>query len=781
MSSQSKLISSRSKAIVMGLLVGSLGVVANILPFGLDLEENYGLQWLFDYRDVRPPPSDVVIVSLDKESAGRLGIEPADPAKWPRSYHADLVSSLKNMGAAVIVFDMIFRSDSPIREEDEMFGEAIRNAGNVVIASQLERENIANEEKRSAYLVESVLYPPIPVLADAAFAVGPFLLLTEVAEKVAQYWVVNREAGDTPCLPTLAFQVFTLDVYDAFLKLLKQVASSDEAVLSQMENLPPDRDTIIHAGGIENLVRDLASIFSRAPHIADEMLEQIAGAEATSPERRSHRLLESLIRMYQGRNDPYLNYYGPTGTIATIPYYRLLRNQETAPGIESIALRGKAVFVGAARMQQLKQDEFPFAFSEEGGKDIQGVEAAATAFANLLENMPIRWLEPVDHLIVILVWAILLALPGIRLPARYTSACTVVLSILYLVYIARQFGEFGVFYPVVIPLFIQAPLFLIGIFLWEKRDTSRQRQDLERRSQKLETVLRQHIPADEVESALNIEHQRPDGETTYGTCLFTDVVGSVELFEDWNPRQIRAFANRFCDTIFRPVIQDHSGSIGEFHPDEIVSYWPASEPDESLRREACLAALDISHKVRLRNASLPYRMEIRIGMYAGEMEWGDVGAYDLLVNRPTGRLVHRAKRLEDLNKKLGTRILYSAEVLSDLLDFQTRELGRFWLREVKEPIAAYELVCLKEESTKQQERLCSLFARAVRAYQMPSFDEAIEGFDEYRRICLEDVQRCNDCEEKDKRCLALLYLNLCKHYRADPPSGSWDGVVPPVD
>jgi CHASE2 domain-containing sensor protein len=66
------------------LLIGIAGVGINVAPLGSELEENFGLDLLFTLRGVRQAPADVVIVSIDKESADELGL-PDDPRKWPRS------------------------------------------------------------------------------------------------------------------------------------------------------------------------------------------------------------------------------------------------------------------------------------------------------------------------------------------------------------------------------------------------------------------------------------------------------------------------------------------------------------------------------------------------------------------------------------------------------------------------------------------------------------------------------------------------------------------------
>jgi adenylate cyclase len=82
-----------SKALIVGLLIGILGMAATLVPCGLYLEENIGLDLLFKLRGVREAPSKVVVVAMDKVSADNLNL-PIRPDKWPRSLHARLIESL---------------------------------------------------------------------------------------------------------------------------------------------------------------------------------------------------------------------------------------------------------------------------------------------------------------------------------------------------------------------------------------------------------------------------------------------------------------------------------------------------------------------------------------------------------------------------------------------------------------------------------------------------------------------------------------------------------------
>src|SRR5207247_10237776 len=92
------------KASLLGFLLGILGVVASLSHFAHDIEEDAGLGLLFKLRGPRKAPSDVVVVSIDRESAEHLNT-PDDPEKWPRSLHPRLVATLTTAGRRVSFID----------------------------------------------------------------------------------------------------------------------------------------------------------------------------------------------------------------------------------------------------------------------------------------------------------------------------------------------------------------------------------------------------------------------------------------------------------------------------------------------------------------------------------------------------------------------------------------------------------------------------------------------------------------------------------------------------
>ena len=390
------------KAIILGLLVGIVGLLISPFRFVLNIEENAGLGLLFKLRGTRQASSDVVVVSIDKESSENLNL-PNNPDKWPRSLHARLIDTLVKEGAAVITFDVHF-IEPRSAEDDNLFAESIKKADNVVLAEPLIAKEVplssSGGSQRSVHSIVKIV-KPIPLLARSAVATAPFSL-PRIPFKVNQYWTFQTGAGDAPTLPVVAFQLFAWSVYEEFIRLLEKVGPY------QMGKLPGDIKTAIKTRGVKRLIRDIREIFESDSLLAERMLKELALSEPLSADVKRGQLLESLIKMYGGANRRYINYYGPPRTVGTIPYYQALQLREGTDGGQQIDLKGKAVFVGLSEILLAeRKDSFYTVYSQAGGIFVSGVEIAATAFSNILEDTPVKPIRLSSYILIILLWGIL--------------------------------------------------------------------------------------------------------------------------------------------------------------------------------------------------------------------------------------------------------------------------------------------------------------------------------------------------------------------------------------
>lgn len=741
------------KGIFLGFLIGLVGLVVSPFHFALSIEENVGLGLLFHLRGVRQAPSDVVVVSIDKVSSEYLNL-PDNPDKWPRSLHARLTETLAREGAEVIAFDVHFIEPRDT-EDDHLFAEAIRKARNVVLTEALKAKEIPLSEQGGSYpevhsIVQTV--KPIALLSDSAVATAPFPL-PRIPFKVSQYWTFQTGAGDSPTLPIVAFQLFTFQVYEEFIHLLETV-SPDQA-----GKLPRDTHATIETKDVERLIRDLREIFESEPLIAERMLEELERSESLSSDVKRYRLLKSLIKMYGGANSRYINFYGPPGTITTLPYHQALELRERADGDKPIDLKGKAVFVGLSEVLLAeRKDSFYTVFSQANGVFISGVEIAATAFANLMEDTPAKPISLPSYILIILLWGVLVGAFCRTSPVVVAALGVVGLSILYLVVAVYQFKTNESWSPLVIPLFFQAPLAFFSAVLWNYFETNKERQNMR-------TAFGYYLPNEVVDQlARNIADIKRSGQLVYGTVLFTDAAKYTTLSETLGPQKLSDFMAKYFEVLFEPVKQ-HGGLVVDMKGDSILAIWKAPQPQAALRKQACLAALDMAKSLHRFNRSFEtLELPTRIGLHYGELVLGNVGAVNHYEYRPTGDVVNTGSRVEGLNKYLGTQILATEEVINQLEGLLTRELGKFRLKGKAKLIVAHELLCGWDESDEKQRRACAIFAEAMGAFRRQSWNEAIEKYHQ----CIEDFEEDGP---------SLFYVKLCEQYKENPPPEPWDGVV----
>jgi adenylate cyclase len=739
------------QATYFGVAIGIFGVLLSFIPWVNRTEENVGLAVLFDLRGPRKPPSQVVVVSIDKESSESLNVS-GNPARWHRSIHAHLIEKLAARGALAIIFDVYFiepRSSS----EDNLLGAAMKKAANVVLAEPLRaKELFPPDLVRSTHgehrLVRAI--KPIDIFSETAIATAPFVL-PRLPVRVNYYWTFQPDAGDSPTFPVVAFHIYASEAYPDFRRLLEKV-SPDQAT-----RLPSNMAATKQNGGV-TLIKAVRQIFESQPWLYQSMLAELESLSIGESEPRKHDLIRSLIEIYGGSPSRYLNFYGPPRTITTIPFHRALQLDDGPQRAEDLDVNGKVVFVGMSEtLTSEREDSFYTVFSQANGVFLSGVEIAATAFSNLVANDYIKPVGSRDYLFTILIWGILLGLICRMMNTLAAAFCVVVLSVLFLFAAEYRFQSDGTWYPIMVPLILQSPMAYCGSVLWNLLETSRERQNIRR-------ALGYYVPADMVDLiAKNRVDLRRGGQTVYGVCLFTDIAGYTSVSENLGPRELSELMHRYFEAVFEPI-RKNGGLITDLKGDSILAIWKGTRPEAALCHQACTAAVGIADAVSQFNNSSGSRLPTRIGIHAGSMFLGNIGAGDHYEYGPTGDTVNTASRLDNLNKMLGTEILVSEDAIHGLDSFVTRKAGTFRLKGKTQPVAVYELLCRKSEIVEQQEKDCTAFFDALQSFGRQSWNEAEEKF-----------HRCSDASRTDG--LSEFYIRRCQEYRKTPPL-DWDGVIP---
>ncbi|HKC94919.1 MAG TPA: adenylate/guanylate cyclase domain-containing protein [Nitrospira sp.] len=740
------------KALGFGFVVGLLGIVLSFSQTAKHFEEDLGLDLLFTLRGITTPSPEAVVVSIDRDSSESLGL-PDNPDKWPRSVHAKLVDRLVAAGAKAITFDVHF-IEPKVPEDDRLFTEAIRRAGNVILADAMRSKDIPISSDGSGpgettNIVK--LTKPYEPFATAAIGTAPFVL-PRIPFKVNQYWTFQQGAGDAPTFPIVSLQEYGRDAFGQLVQLVRQANPASAGTL------PIDVEHERLERGLVGMMRDLRDRFEADPALAPQVRQVLEQSDIRQTDPQRYRLLKALINVYAGEPTRYVNYYGPPGTVPTVHYDQALKIG--LPDGPNVDVKGKVVFVGLSEVLLAeRKDSFYTVFSKANGVFIGGVEIAATALLNILDEKTVQPLSLLPHLTLVLLWGIAIGVVSRLLPITIAAATSLGLGGLYLALASYQFQSQQSWFPLVVPLLMQMPFGFGTAVLWNYMETDKERKNIRK-------AFGLYLPNDVVDQlAKDIANLKGTTQVVYGTCLFTDAGDYTTLSEKMAPKELSDFLGRYFEALFQPV-RKHDGLIVDLKGDSILAIWKGPQDDPVLRKKACIAALEMSESVARFNQSVaPYSLPTRIGLHAGQFTIGAVGAVDHFEYRPTGDVVNTASRVEGFNKYVGTQIAVSEEVIRGLDGLLTRDLGAFRLKGKGKPLGLHELVSRAEPIDQAQREACAIFAEGLAAFRSRSWDHAQATF-----------KQCIDFTGKDGP--SQFYLTLCDQYLKTPPTEEpWDAVV----
>ncbi len=725
------------RAALLGLLVGLVGTAAWLMRPGWSLEQEIGLGWLFKLRGATAPPASAVVVSLDKASAARLG-QPEKMRDWERSLHAELIDRLTRRGAAVIAFDVFFEA-SRDEDGDRAMAAAMRRSKRVVLFQRVERE-------RTPALTLDRLVTPTQGLASAAVALAPFPL-PKVPNRVNQVWAFYPAVGNVATLPIAALQVYALQRigHDNF------VAHLEQAGLPTLDALPKDFAT---PQDLRALIAALRKGFRDDPASARRLLERVHQSAELSFEIK--RSFDALVRLYARGDSYYLNFYGPSRTITTIPYRALWDDRAEPAALPD--LTGKAVFVGGTHVSLTdRMDDFHTVYTTEDGIDLPGVEIAATAFANLLDGRALRPLSKWEGGVILLLIGVLSGWIGYRLSGAWALTAIGVLAVGYLFLAALVFARYNLWMPTFIPVMVQLPAALTMGLLWQYLGARRT-------SEKVKRAIHYYIPRRAADRVVEDGQPSTAVDIDYGVCLFTDVSGYTTLTEEVSPSELAKLSNEYFALLGERLGQWHGEMMG-FGGDGMVGLWTEAQPANTARLRACCAALDILQDVDRFNRKHPDRpFHTRIGLQTGSVVLGNVGGGGHYSYVARGDVMNTASRIEGLSKLLHTRLLAEESVVRDLDDVLARRVGSFILKGKHEALPICEIMCRRRYASENQQELCAAFEAALNAFDARQWIAAGQAFEQIL------ADHAGDGPSK-------FYRDLCRRYAAAKDNVELDTAI----
>lgn len=705
-------------SLASGLAVGALCVALAAIPGVRGLEEQFGLQWLFDLRGPLPPPPHAALVLMNERSADsitlprdaerfhrcedlRIGARPAThvslpemPSRWPRCLHAKLLERLSEAGARVVAFDVLFRERPPLPGaegdlhawQDETLARAAA-ASRVVIAEKIEERD---GQERLADLS--------PAIGSNVLGAAPFPLLAEPGRRFDRFMAFKEEGFVTPTLPAIALQAYALEGYPFLRDFLVRNAGEDASLLpASTAELESRRALQASAILIRNLARSNATIAASLAADARETASAVREADLAQS-------IAALGALYAGEGTRLLNPYGPAGTIPSVGYDEVL----TASTQENVArFGGRAVFVGYGETTRPEQVEhFATVYSRGEGADLSGVEIAATAFSNLLSDSTLRALPDRGGFAIVFVAGFVAFVLGRLLDGRVAIAVVLALAGGYFAFASWRFSSDAQWLPVILPLGVAAPLGLLAALAWKYASAHRGRA-------RLRDAFSHFVPKDVVAKLeQNAAVLGGSQESLDCACVATDAAQFTNLAESMPPDQLAEFLNRYYETLFGRVAE-RGGFVSDVVGDAMLALWPDRGGDT--RRRVLHALLEMRDAAeRFNHEVAGDRLQTRFGVDWGRVALTTVGAHGHFEYRAVGDVVNTANRIQSLNKRLGTRILVSDPlVASGGGEFLLRNLGRYLLRGKNNPIQVHELVGLKATATATEAERCARTSEAV--------------------------------------------------------------------
>ena len=240
--------------------------------------------------------------------------------------------------------------------------------------------------------------------------------------------------------------------------------------------------------------------------------------------------------------------------------------------------------------------------------------------------------------------------------------------------------------------------------------------------------------------------------------LFTDIRGFTAFSEGKSPQDVIKALNR-CHELQATAILDNHGDVDNVVGDGLFARFDG--PQKEL--DACRAAFAIRAGLAEARRSTGAAFTVGIGISAGLVVTGPVGAKERRHFTAVGNRVNLASRLEGANKVYGTWSLVTDSVARVAARaFLCREIDLVAVRGIQQPVRIHELLGTKAKASPRAVELTRGFAEGLAAFRARRWAEAAKAF--------------THLEQEYKDVPSRVFLARIKIYSSRPPGPDWNGV-----
>jgi adenylate cyclase len=683
-------------------------------------------------------PTPVRIVDIDDDSLEEFGQWP-----WPRTLLARLMTQLNKMGAAAVVFDVLFLDadrttpariiggmdeippDDPIvarfkdlPDHDQVFADAIKNSGKVVLG---------------------------------------FAPRAQARDKRPQAKTSFSNAGDDPqpWVPHFAGAASDLDLFEA--------AAAGNAML----------DTFPEADGISRRVPLIIAIGDKLyPALALDALRVAQGAHGYIVKSTGASGVTSFGE-HAGLNAIKVGrIIVPTSSDGTVWIHY-------TPHEPSRFVSAAKILDGKIDPALIKDNIVVIGTTAEGLKEfrptpLDPAESGAEIHAQLIEQMLLGdnlsrpdWARGAEVFFMLEIGVMLvLLLP--RVGARWTA-------LVGLAGIAPAIV--GSWYAYTDHNWLIDPVFpsIVGVLVYLSSSAVLFfRTETERRHVR-NAFGRYVAPAIVQQLAEHPERLSLGGELRNLTIMFSDIRSFTTISEGLDAHALTHFLNTYL-TPMTDTILSHQGTVDKYMADGIMAFWNAPLDDPQHGENACRAALAMRTDLAKLNeqwraeavAAGRDHKEVRagIGLNTGDCVVGNLGSDQKFDYSVLGDPANVASRLEGQTKTYHVDIIIGELTAEQVRHFALLEIDLIQVVGKTQPVRIFFL--FGDETVRRTEIFAALESThdaMIAAYRAREWDAALEHLESCRAQAPEITQGVYE-----------LYEERITDLRADPPPADWDGV-----
>jgi adenylate cyclase len=692
-----------------------------------------------EYQD-----APVRIIDIDDGSLERLGQWP-----WPRTMVAELVTRLTELGAAVIVFDIVFA------EPDRTSPNRVLPLWPDTPDVEALRQNISALPDHDLVLAEAIRGSNV---VTAFVLTGGELTRPPALKKGFSF------GGDDPraFIPEQTGAVVNLDE-------IESAAAGNGGI-----NVAGERDGIVRR--MPTMLRLGDGLY---PSLMVEALRAVQGGLPTVFIKSSGASGESGLGQHTGINNVKIgDFIIPTDGEGRLwlHYTRTMAERFIPawapfdPDFPRELVEGFIVLVGTSAAGLKDQRSTPV------DPVVAGVEIHAQALEQVLlqgfglGTFLVRpdWGDGAEIVyLVVMGLALALLLPWLGALWCAVIAVSAVVGVIAVSWYA--YTEMSLLFDPVYPSVIVLLVYLVESLASFMRSEAEKRHVREAFSQYLSPALVEQLAA-------HPERLKLGGEMKPMTLLFCDIRDFTSISESYksDPQGLTRLINRFL-TPMTDLILESGGTIDKYMGDCIMAFWNAPIDDIAHARSACVSALAMIKTLETLNEQLAAEAEsdgrthiplrVGIGLNSGTCCVGNMGAEQRFDYSVLGDDVNLAARLEGQSKTYGVDIVIGEQTYARADDFASIELDLIQVKGKREAVRIYAL--LGESDMRERPEFKELGERhqsMLAAYRGREWQEARELVAECRKL------------NSGLNQLYDLYDQRLSDFEANPPGSEWEGV-----